>query len=247
MDDLKIIEEREVLGRDFKIYGDFENPIFLAKDIADWIGNKNVTEMVSKIDEDEVTRFNLGGKQGICNFLTEDGLYEVLMQSRKPIAKAFKTEVKKILKQIRKTGGYIPIKEEDTEDVIMAKALMIGQKTIEKQKILLAQKDEELKEKDRFLGQISASSTTMLVRDIAHLATKKGFAIGEKRLWNKLRTWGMVSQVGTKPTQRFLEQGIFEVSEFAISTNHGIQTKNTTRVTGKGQIYIINKLLKETI
>lgn len=106
MNELKIIEQREVLGQDFKIYGDFENPLFLAKDVAEWIGLSNVTDMISRVDNDEVTKFNLGGLQGECNFLTENGLYEVLFQSRKQIAKAFKAEVKKILKEIRTKGTY---------------------------------------------------------------------------------------------------------------------------------------------
>lgn len=110
---LEIINEQEVLGKDFKIYGTFENPLFLAKDVAEWIdysktsqGYYNVSKMLMTIDEDEkmtITNSNSGGKKV---FLTEDGLYEVLMQSRKPIAKQFKKEVKKILKEIRKTGEY---------------------------------------------------------------------------------------------------------------------------------------------
>ena len=103
---LKVINEQRVLGKQFKIYGDLENPLFLAKDVAEWIGLTNVSDMISRVDNDEVTKLNLGGLQGECNFLTEDGLYEVLMQSRKPIAKEFKKEVKKILKDIRKHGIY---------------------------------------------------------------------------------------------------------------------------------------------
>lgn len=103
---LKVINEQRVLGKQFKIYGDLENPLFLAKDVAEWIGLTNVSDMISRVDNDEVTKLNLGGLQGECNFLTEDGVYEVLMQSRKPIAKEFKKEVKKILKDIRKHGIY---------------------------------------------------------------------------------------------------------------------------------------------
>ena len=103
---LKVINEQRVLGKRFKIYGDLENPLFLAKDVAEWIGLTNVSDMISRIDDDEVTKLNLGGLQGECNFLTENGMYEVLMQSRKPIAKEFKKEVKKILKDIRKHGIY---------------------------------------------------------------------------------------------------------------------------------------------
>lgn len=104
--ELKIIKEQQVLGRNFVIYGSVENPLFKAKDIAEWLDLTNVTDMISRVDSDEVTKLNLGGLQGECNFLTEDGLYEILMQSRKPIAKSFKREVKAILKSIRKNGIY---------------------------------------------------------------------------------------------------------------------------------------------
>ena len=80
--------EQEVLGKQFKVYGTFENPLFLAKDVAAWIEHSDVSTMLRKVDEEEkVTNnvCNLGGKQKAW-FLTEDGLYEVLMQSRKPIA-----------------------------------------------------------------------------------------------------------------------------------------------------------------
>lgn len=122
---LEIINEQEVLGKDFKVYGTFENPLFLAKDVAEWIdysfankekGIRKVTQMLATVDEEEkvlgvtnvVTQNQRGGLRENQErwFLTEDGLYEVLMQSRKPIAKAFKKEVKKILKEIRKTGSY---------------------------------------------------------------------------------------------------------------------------------------------
>lgn len=107
MNEIKVLNEQEVLGKQFKVYGTPEEPLFLAKDVAEWLDLSNTTDMVSRVDEDEVTKLNLGGLQGECNFLTENGLYEVLMQSRKPIAKQFKKEVKNILKTIRKTGGYV--------------------------------------------------------------------------------------------------------------------------------------------
>jgi prophage antirepressor-like protein len=108
MENLKIIEQREVLGQDFRIYGDFENPLFLANDISEVIEHTNVTKMLENIDEDEkciCPNYYLGQVRNM-NFVTENGLYEVLFQSRKPIAKAFKSEVKKILKEIRLKGSY---------------------------------------------------------------------------------------------------------------------------------------------
>lgn len=104
--EITLIDQREVLGKDFAIYGDTENPLFLAKDVAELLGNKDVTSMLRNVDEDEKTlRFKRGDSRGIwC--LTEDGLYETLMISRKPIAKDFKKQIKEILKAIRKTGHY---------------------------------------------------------------------------------------------------------------------------------------------
>lgn len=108
---LEIINEQEVLGKEFKVYGTFENPMFLARDVAEWLGmdaSKNTNQMLAKVDEDEkqISPLHYKGQIREMWFLTEDGLYEVLMQSRKPIAKQFKKEVKKILKEIRKTGSY---------------------------------------------------------------------------------------------------------------------------------------------
>lgn len=74
MNEIKLLNEQEVLGKHFKVYGNAENPLFMAKDVAEWIELSNVTDMVSRVDEDEVTKLNLGGLQGECNFLTEDGL-----------------------------------------------------------------------------------------------------------------------------------------------------------------------------
>ena len=107
--ELQIIDERELLGKHFVIYGTKDEPLFKAKDVAEWIGHSNVSTMIKDIDEDEKVLNNiytLGGMQE-CLMLTEDGLYEVLMQSRKPIAKEFKKKVKEILKTLRQTGGYV--------------------------------------------------------------------------------------------------------------------------------------------
>ena len=113
---LKIIDERELLGKQFKIYGDLENPLFLAKDVASWIGHTHVTKMLLGIDDEEKLVLKIPSnnlleglqKNTEYTFLTEDGLYEVLMLSRKPIAKEFKKEVKKILKLIRKSKMNFP-------------------------------------------------------------------------------------------------------------------------------------------
>ena len=143
---MKILDKREILGQHVTTFGSLENPLFLAKDVAEWIGHSRASEMLKSIDEDEKLMQTIlaSGQTREMWFLTENGLYEVLMQSRKPIAKKLKKEIKKILKQIRLTGGYIPISNEDDEKVILEKAVKILNKTLESKEILLKQKEEEL-------------------------------------------------------------------------------------------------------
>lgn len=108
--ELQIINEQEVLGKHFAVYGTVDEPLFVAKDVAEWIEYdvSSVNKMLDKIDEDEklVGTLFRSGQNREAWFLTENGLYEVLMQSRKPLAKEFKKKVKEILKSIRKHGLY---------------------------------------------------------------------------------------------------------------------------------------------
>ena len=110
MKELKVIDERVVFEKNFRVYGDFENPLFLAKDVAEWIDydKEKVGQMLNTVDIDEkiTSPIHYSGQVRNMWFLTEDGLYEVLMLSRKPIAKKWKKKVKEILKEIRKTGSY---------------------------------------------------------------------------------------------------------------------------------------------
>lgn len=114
MRELIVIDERVVFEKKFRVYGDFENPLFLAKDVAEWIEHSNVTIMLNGIDNTEKIVIKIPSNNSLVGlqsnteytFLTEDGLYEVLMLSRKPIAKEWKKKVKEILKEIRKTGTY---------------------------------------------------------------------------------------------------------------------------------------------
>lgn len=105
-----VINEQEVLGKQFRVYGSVDEPLFLAKDVAMWIEHSDAAKMMEMVDDGEkvlITNPNnvrSGGQNAW--FLTEDGLYEVLMLSRKPIAKQFKSKVKEILKTLRKTGSY---------------------------------------------------------------------------------------------------------------------------------------------
>ena len=247
--EIKVIDEREVLGKHFRVYGDIENPLFLAKDVAEWIEHSNPRMMLQKIDEDEKVVNNvytLGGNQEAW-FLNEDGLYEVLMQSRKPIAKQFKKEVKKILKQIRLTGGAVI---EDREEEFINNYFTSFSDDVKKAMVLdlrnqMKKYKVELEEKSKIIKQIEISENSMLVRDVAKIASKNGIKIGEKKLYNILREWGLIFKNDTTPKQIYIDRGYFEVTEGTKEIKNKTFLYKTTKVTGKGQLYIIKRLLKE--
>ena len=247
--EIKVIDEREVLGKHFRVYGDIENPLFLAKDVAEWIEHSNPRMMLQNIDEDEKVVNNvytLGGNQEAW-FLNEDGVYEVLMQSRKPIAKQFKKEVKKILKQIRLTGGAVI---EDREEEFINNYFTSFSDEVKKAMVLDLRNQTkkykaELEEKTKIIKQIEISENSMLVRDVAKIASKNGIKIGEKKLYNILREWGLIFKNDTTPKQIYIDRGYFEVTEGTKEIKNKTFLYKTTKVTGKGQLYIIKRLLKE--
>lgn len=104
--EISVISRSDLMGHEIDVYGTAYDPFFKAKDVAEWLQLSNVSDMIKRVEEGEATKFNLGSLEGETWFLTEDGLYEVLMQSRKPIAKRFKKGVKEILKTIRRTGEF---------------------------------------------------------------------------------------------------------------------------------------------
>ena len=108
MNEIKVINKSMLLGKEIDVYGSVDEPLFLAKDVAEWIEHTQPSKMVETVDEDEklMGTIFLSGQNREVWMLTEDGLYEVLMQSRKPIAKQFKKGIKEILKTIRKTESY---------------------------------------------------------------------------------------------------------------------------------------------
>ena len=139
MKEIKIINKSTFLDKEIDVWGSAEQPLFRAKDVSDWLNLKNTPEIIKRIDTEERHKFNLGRNGGDTWFLTEDGLYELLMQSRKPIAKQFKKGVKKILHEIRTKGGYIATNENDSDEDIMARAYVIAQRT-------LARREERIKQ-----------------------------------------------------------------------------------------------------
>ena len=261
MSNITIIEQREILGKDFKIYGDFENPLFLAKDVAEWIEHNKPSEMLRNVDNNEKIKVFINPSDNIDRvfqpnteywFITEDGLYEVLMQSRKPIAKEFKKEVKKILKSIRKHGGYLtPEKIEETllnPDIIikLAKTLKEEQKKTTK----LTQENEKLNKKIMFqepkvlfAEAVKESTTSISIGELSKILKQNGLDIGQNRLFDLLRKKGYLfkNKNSHTPTQKSMNLGLFEIKESEIKG----KINKTLMVTGKGQVYFINLFINK--
>lgn len=170
---LKVINQQQVLNQSFRVFGSLENPFFLAKDVADWIEHSDVSTMMRTVDEEEKltqTMFVSGQKREAW-FLTEDGLYEVLMQSRKPIAKAFKKQVKKILRDLRFYGQYkVPR--------TYAEALALAaeqQNLIESQSQIIG----ELKPKADYLDRVLKSKSLVTITQIAKDYGLSGIALNK--------------------------------------------------------------------
>lgn len=256
---LTAIHEQAVLSKTFKVYGTLENPLFLAKDIASWIEYdvSSLNKMLANVDDEEklLGTFFRAGQNRESWFLTEDGLYEVLMQSRKPIAKQFKKQVKNILKEIRLNGGFIATNEDDDEMTILAKGFLIAQKTIESNKKKIVEQKliiEAQKPKVLFAEAIQASHTSILIGEFAKILKQNGVDVGQKRLFEWLRENGyLIKRKGSdfnSPTQKSMELGLFEIKETPIHHTSGdISISRTSKITGKGQAYFIKKFLKKVV
>ena len=249
---LQIIEEREVLGKQLRIYGDFENPLFKADEVAKWIEHSNVSKMLESVDDNEKIKLEVGTLTNGYSawFLTEDGLYEVLMQSRKPIAKKFKKKVKEILKDVRKYGMYATDELLDNPDLIIKMATRLKEEKAKNKE--LEDKMKENKPKIIFADSVETSKNTILIGELAKIIKQNGVDIGQKRLFTWLRDNGfLIKREGTDynmPTQKSMELELFEIKETAVTHSDGhISINKTPKVTGKGQVYFVNKFLKDIV
>lgn len=223
-------------------------PWFIAKDVCDVLEISNPSDALKRLDDDERSRFNLG-RQGETNIVNEAGLYALVLGSRKPEAHEFKRWVThEVLPQIRRTGGYIPTTDADDDMTILAKAVMIGQRTMEAQKRRIAAQESHIKElepKARFADAVAASDGTCLIGELAKMLRQNGLDIGQNRLFEILRQDGYLGKTGSNrnvPTQKAMDLGLFRIKETAITHSDGHVTINrTAKVTGKGQTYFISR------
>ena len=229
----------------------------VGKDVAELLGYKNTRDALSKhvdLEDKSTVAIHDGSQNRKMVVINESGFYSLILRSDMPKAKQFKRWVtSEVLPQIRKTGGYIPIDEEESEQDILAKALLIAKNTLKKKDELLKAKDKELIEvkedlnvKNKFINQIAVSQNSLKVEEVAQIASKEGIKIGRNKLWDKLREWGMIKKNSKyDPKQEYIDRGYFEVTEGTRENSKGVFTYKTTRVLGKGQVYIIKRLLEE--
>ena len=225
-------------------------PWWVLKDVCSILELTDTNKTAERLDTDELTRikFVTGGQNREMLCINESGLYNVILRSDKPEAKPFRKWVtSEVLPSIRKHGAYMtPQKIEEVllnPDTIIRLATDL--KAEQEKRALLEAKVEQDKPKVIFADAVSASNSSMLVRDVAKMIRQNGVSMGEKRFYKWLREHGYICKGSTSPTQKAMELGLFETVIRTVERGDGlpIETK-TTKITGKGQQYFINKFLQ---
>ena len=210
---------------------------FSAVECAEKLGYSNPHDAIKKHCKEKGVAFHEvlsnGGIQK-KKFIDEGNLYRLITKSRLPKSEKFEEWIfDEVLPTIRKHGAYLT--DEKIEEVLT------NPDTIIKLATQLKEERQKRIELQLFKTQLEGNKQLLLVREVAKIASKNGIVIGEKRLYTKLREWGLIFKKSTEPKQEYVDRGYFEVIE---------RTKNkalfkTTKVTGKGQAYIIDRLIKE--
>mgnify|MGYP000179362065 FL=1 len=227
-------------------------PYFVANDVARALGYVETAKAI-RTHCKGVSEMDIPSKGGIqcMKVIPEGDIYRLIVRSKLPSAEKFETWVfDEVIPSIRKNGGYIVGQETLSDEELMAKAILVAQKKIaERDKIIEKQrlKIEADKPKTIFADAVSTSHTSILIGDLAKLICQNGVQTGQKRLFQWMRDNGYLMKSGASynmPMQRYIEQGLFEVKESSVQNPDGsVRVTRTTKVTGKGQLYFINKFL----
>ena len=228
-------------------------PMFCLSDICKSLGLSQPSKVKERLNEKGVRTIptlTSGGEQNLL-YINEPNLYKVIFQSRKESAERFTDWVTSdVLPSIRKNGGYISGQETLSDDELLSKALLVAQNKIAERDKIIEQKQariEQMKPKAIFADAVATSRTSILIGDLAKLICQNGYQIGQKRLFEWLRNNGYLCKSGSSrnmPMQRYVEQGLFEVKESNVQNPDGsVRITLTTKITGKGQLYFVNKFL----
>lgn len=252
------IQPFEFEGNKVRALSDGDEVMFVASDIAKILGYRDAANLARNLDNDERGIHEVSTPSGTQNMtvLTESGLYRAILnretayvknEEAQAFVKRFQRWVThEVLPQIRRTGGYIPTTDVDDDMTILAKAVMIGQRTMEEQKRRIAEQQSrivELEPKALFADAVAASDGTCLVGELAKMLRQNGLNIGQNRLFQLLRDDGFFGKSGSNrnvPTQKAMDLGLFRIKETAVTHSDGhVTISRTPKVTGKGQRYFI--------
>ncbi|MCG3229830.1 phage antirepressor KilAC domain-containing protein [Bacillus subtilis] len=229
-------------------------PWFVAKDVCNVLNHSNHKVAASRLDEDEVSKVYLTdslGRNQKTTVVNEAGLYSLILTSNKPEAKQFKRWIThEVIPTIRKTGGYVAnddlfiqtyLPQADENTRLFFKATLHTMKEQSKQ-------IETMKPKVIFAEAVESSESSVLVGELAKIIQQNGVDIGPNKLFQWLRDNGyLIRKTGESfnlPTQRSMDMGLFEIKKRTVSNLDGsIRTTRTPKVTGKGQIYFVNKFM----
>ena len=222
-------------------------PWFVVADVAKVIEATNPTDLAKLVDDEDKSRQSLGSGSP-KNIINESGLYQILLRSNNRNAKPFRKWVtREVLPSIRKHGAYMT--DSKAQDVLNGSGLadlllQAGQQLKEKELIITKMKPKAL-----FADSVATSKSSILVGHLAKLLRQNDYNIGQNRLFEVLREEGWLSnrkgEDWNMPTQKALERGLFEIKESTQNNPDGsVRITKTPKVTGKGQIYFINKFLE---
>ncbi|ECJ9747499.1 phage repressor protein/antirepressor Ant [Listeria monocytogenes] len=232
-------------------------PHFIGKDVAKVLGYSNSRDALKRHvfpkNKAVVKHDSLGGSQ-YSTVINEAGLYQLIFKSKLESAERFQDWVtSEILPSVRKHGAYMTNDtiEKAISDPDFLIRLATNLKEEKTKRIEAEQRLEIQKPKVMFAEAVSDARGTILIRDLAKLIQQNGVDIGEKRLFEWMRHRGyLISRKGTdynRPTQKSMELGLFKIKETAIIRSSGAQTAITAKVTGKGQLYFVNKFLEQSL
>lgn len=252
MNEIKIFQN-EQFGQIRIVVNENNEPLFCLLDLCNSLGLSNNRKVKSQLDDDVTLSYpildNLGREQE-ATFVTEAGMYTVILRSDSPKAKPMQKWVtNEVLPSIRKHGAYMT--NETLEKALTSPDFLIQLATNlkeEKQKRIEAEsKIQQDAPKVLFADAVSTSQRSCLIAELAKIPQQNGVNIGQNRLFSWMRDNGYLCQKGdyyNQPTQKSMKLGLFELKKTSITKPDGsVLVTTTTKVTGKGQIYFVNKFL----
>jgi anti-repressor protein len=239
-----------------------DEPWFVGKEVADVLGFGNSRDALYRhVDEDDKDVIQKSGNTTFeiptrgLTVINESGLYSLILRSKLPTAKKFKRWVtSEVLPSIRKQGGYIANQDNLSDDELLEKAVLLAQRKLAEREKVIKQQAERIEQdlpKTIFADAVASSSSTILIGDLAKILKQNGYETGQRRLFDTLRNDGFLIKAGASknmPTQKAMDLKLFEIKESTVCNPDGsVRVTKTTKVTGKGQQFFINRYIPEGV